>query len=133
MSDAIRIVGLGKLQARLTPELYAGAVKTILTKAAITGENLAKVGSPVDTGRLRASITHKVDGGNPPAWSKYGTNVKYARPLDQPVTRRPHYRSGPRRGQPTKGWLTDTLKDVKVAADGFVKDAVGDIEAKWRS
>jgi len=134
MSDSITIRGIAELRAKATPALYAIAVKNLLTKAVVYGENQAKLNSPVDTGRLRASVTHEVAGGSPPPWAKFGTNVRYARPLDQPVSRRPHYRGGPHRGMPTKGWLSDRLPEVKKEAEAkFVPAAAREIEGKWSS
>lgn len=54
-----------------------GAIKTELRRrnlaAALTLEAAAKRRAPVDTGRLRSSITHQAD----ESGLVYGTNVKY--------------------------------------------------------
>ena len=103
--------------------------RRILTKAVLHGENLGKQRSPVDTGRLRNSITHRVDGARQAA---YGTNVHYAIYLDQPRTRTPHYRGGPHGGSETAGWLSDT--DVMVEREiisVFIPDEERRIEASW--
>lgn len=45
-----------------------------LTQACLVVENDAKVNAPVDTGQLRASITHEITGDK----GRVGTNVEYA-------------------------------------------------------
>lgn len=49
-----------------------------LVKAALRVERDAKKNAPVDTGRLRASITHRVVRSNSKASAEVGTNVSYA-------------------------------------------------------
>lgn len=127
---------LAHLEKVCTPDLYSDAVKDVLTRGAITGENAVKESAPVDKGRLRGALSHQVAAGSPPPWSKYGVigggNVLvYGTALDQPVTRNPHYRGGPRTGSPTKGWFSDSLPKVKDAVDGFIGDAIKRIEAGW--
>lgn len=56
------------------PERLQGAIDRILKKAGALIEREAKIVTPVDTGRLRASI-HTV---NEHLRSEVGTNVKYA-------------------------------------------------------
>jgi len=52
------------------------AVEKALEEIGLTAESYAKMACPVDTGRLRNSITHKVDMGDKAAI--IGTNVEYA-------------------------------------------------------
>lgn len=111
MADII-VTGVEEIKANLAPEQFHGAMRRILTKGAIQGENLGKERSPVNRGRLRASITHEVDQSSPPTWARYGTNVQYGLYLNSPVTRNPHYRGGPRAGQSTRDWLTGTVPQV---------------------
>ena len=47
-----------------------------LEKVGLTAERYAKALTPVDTGRLRNSVTHAVDSGNKAVY--IGTNVEYA-------------------------------------------------------
>lgn len=115
MADII-VTGVEELQAKLAPERFHAGMRRILTMGAIQGENLGKERSPVNLrrgGRLRASITHVVDQSSPPTWARYGTNVQYGLYLNSPVTRNPHYRSGPRAGQSTANWLTGTVPEVQ--------------------
>lgn len=48
-------------------------------RADLAIENRAKADAPVDQGRLRASLTHRIDGSVPPRYSEVGSNVFYAR------------------------------------------------------
>lgn len=52
------------------------AVALALEEIGLTAENYAKKACPVDTGRLRSSITHLVDTGEDAVY--IGTNVEYA-------------------------------------------------------
>lgn len=127
---------LAHLQKVCTPDLYSDAITDVLTRGAITGENLAKEAAPIDFNRLRGAQSHEIAAGSPPPWSKYGTigggNVEvYGKALDQPASRNPHYRRGPRKGNPTQGWFSNTLPKVQDAVDGFIGNAIQKIEGKW--
>ena len=78
---------LRAFQARIAnaPTLLAGAKTRLLTAWAISVEAEAKTRAPVDTGRLRASLTHEVLAESASA----GTNVVYA-PFVEFGTR-PHF------------------------------------------
>ena len=54
------------------------ANKQIINKACLMVERDAKKLCPVDTGRLRSSITHEIKG----LTGKVGTNVEYARAVE---------------------------------------------------
>src|SRR3990167_10764904 len=70
----IRVEGLEELRGKLTPELIQGPLKDFLQKSGFTIERRAKEKAPVDTGRLRASITTKVK----PLEAEIGSPVVYA-------------------------------------------------------
>lgn len=57
-------------------------VRAVLTMVALKVERLARSYAPVDTGRLRNSITHRirtqVSGGESSVVAEVGTNVEYA-------------------------------------------------------
>ena len=55
-----------------------GARERALENIGLAGEGYAKKTCPVDTGRLRNSITHAVDGND----VYIGTNVEYAPPVE---------------------------------------------------
>lgn len=76
---AVKIDGLDRLLALLEKApLWAGPLRDALSQIALTVESGAKRLAPVDTGRLRASITHRVDAAPVPRWAEVGTNVAYA-------------------------------------------------------
>lgn len=56
-------------------EKMPAVIREVLARLGIEGESYAKRLTPVDTGRLRASITHEVRGGDTLA---IGSNVEYA-------------------------------------------------------
>lgn len=91
---------------------------------------------PIDTGRLRSSLQPGsgitgIDTATPPLWFKVGTNVEYATALDQPEGWDPHYRGGPSKGNPTKGWLSDQVGQVAGAIEGLLPSLAADIQAAW--
>jgi HK97 gp10 family phage protein len=61
MTVEFEVTGLQEVQRKLEKEALLGtAVRKMLGKAALAFERQAKIFSPVDTGRLRASIMTKV-------------------------------------------------------------------------
>lgn len=54
-------------------------IEAALTAIGLTAESYAKKDCPVDTGRLRNSISHAVDMSDKSAY--IGTNVEYAAPV----------------------------------------------------
>jgi len=52
--------------------------KKIILKACLIVERDAKILCPVDTGRLRSSITHEIEG----ITGRVGSNVEYARAVE---------------------------------------------------
>lgn len=55
---------------------FEAAALRALEKCGLTAEGIAKDLTPVDTGNLRSSITHRVDSGEPAVY--IGTNTEYA-------------------------------------------------------
>lgn len=56
--------------------LFRKAIAAALEEMGLAGERFAKQEAPVDTGRLRNSITHVIDTGEQAVY--IGTNVEYA-------------------------------------------------------
>ena len=75
------------------------AIITGLNACGMVAETYAKKGAPVDTGRLRNSIAHKVDKEEPAAY--IGTNVEYA----------PYQEFGTRRGVKAKHFLRNAVQN----------------------
>lgn len=81
----VTVDGLDGLKGKLTPELLRGPVRDFLERAGREVEREAKERAVVDTGRLRSSITTRVE-----TWRAIvGTNVRYA-PFVEFGTR-PHF------------------------------------------
>lgn len=90
--------------------------------------------APIDKGYLRASLAAGagvtgVDPADPPKWAQVGTNVtnggtSYPSILEE--SDRHNYAGGPSAGQPTRGWLSQTVQnvagDVKQAQERMMKD-----------
>lgn len=82
----ITLVGDAALQRKLqNPRFVRSPVRTWLTRSALLLEGRTKQLTPVDTGRLRSSITHKVE----PFRAWVGTNVTYAPHVE--FGTRPHW------------------------------------------
>lgn len=127
----IVIKGLDELLHKLDADvLVAKPLREALERSAITVENAGREMAPVDTGHLRASLTHRLDARPVPLFAEVGTKIFYGRELDESPRKR--YRRGPRKGQPTRGWLTGRLADSMGAIEGFLARAVNEIEALWR-
>lgn len=126
------VKGLPELLGKLDRALYVEPLRRFLTDGALLGERGGKEWAPVDTGRLRASVTHAVDSSVIPLWSKAGTRTLYAEPLDQPKTRTPHYARGPRKGQLTQGWLTNAFERQKAELNRLLDQLQKAIEERWR-
>ena len=78
------IEGMDELRdkaSRVSGDL-GSVVRKLLNDSVAGIEGKAKKLAPVDTGKLRSSITHKVDSARIPLWSEAGTNVLYARPVE---------------------------------------------------
>lgn len=67
-----------RLSPKLTADAMAAAVEVELRKGAFMIEGRAKRSAPVDTGRLRASITTQPDSQGREIGYKVGTDVEYA-------------------------------------------------------
>lgn len=79
MSDTrIVVKGVPELIKKLGPQLIAQPLHDFFESASYAVQTRAQRNAPVDTGRLRTSITHEIDRGTPPLWAKIGTNVHYA-------------------------------------------------------
>ena len=78
MKIDVDVEGLDAALAKVGPELYAKPLRDFFKKCGIYVSDRAKELAPVDTGRLRASLTYEVDEGEPPQQVAIGTNVEYA-------------------------------------------------------
>ena len=76
----IKIKGLDKLLDKTDEKLLRKPMKNFFNRSAILVQNEARTRVPVDTGRLRNSISYAVDSSKLPLWAKIGTNVTYGKP-----------------------------------------------------
>lgn len=128
LGDLVRVL------RKLTPDLVAQPLARFMQRAATLLQNKARLRSPVDTGRLRASILTEIDAGTPPLWAKAGTNVFYGQILDAPFRRNPHYRAGPFAGAPTAGWMTEGAAGDAEAEVGKLVGQLGEeIAEAWEA
>jgi phage gpG-like protein len=133
--------------------LMAAPLRKALTASAFVVQNDAKKESPVDTGRLRASITNAVDASAVPRFATVGTNVIYARavhdgrkPGSQPPTAgelalwaRRHGNINPyvlarsikRRGTKPRPFLRSAFEANLDRIRGYFETAGRDIERLW--
>lgn len=91
--------------------------------------------TPVDTEVLRTSLqpgtgTTGIDTARPPLWFKVGTDVEYAGVLDSGA-RNQHYAGGPSKGEPIKGWLSDSPKAVGPMIEQILPYLAADIQKTW--
>lgn len=75
-ADAAGIVQIREDNTRAVAEAIPAAIARALEKCGLVAEGYAKAACPVDTGRLRNSITYEVRPGEGEVY--VGTNVEYA-------------------------------------------------------
>jgi len=75
---SVQIIGLDRVMQKASPALLAKPMRQFFDRATIAVQNRARQNAPVDTGRLRSSITTRVDPSEVPQWGEVGTNVFYA-------------------------------------------------------
>lgn len=130
----ISFEGLEHLQKMTTPTEYREIGQELVAKGAIYGESRAKEFAPVDRFRLRGSISHQIG----QLHSQYGVVGggkvgTYGLALDKPVTRKPHYRRGPRAGSPTADWFSQTYALTQAKVNELIAAAITRLEGRWRN
>jgi hypothetical protein len=92
MEIVVNIEGIEELTRKLeNPELLAGPTRKFLNEVGLTLQSNIQQLTPVDTGRLRASITTALDPIPQPLWVQVYTNVEYGEPVE--MGSRPHWTS----------------------------------------
>ena len=133
----VKIYGGEDLRAKLNDEtLTAGPIRQMLRSIAVLLRRAAREHSPVDTGRMRSSLTYEMDAQPMPHWARVGTNVTAPRshfpyPAHLEGSTRTHYRRTKRRGQPTQGWFSSTVPEQMPAIEVRVLEALRRIGEKW--
>ncbi len=74
-ADASGLVEIRENNAEQIANAINQAIATALEEVGLVAERFAKTECPVDTGRLRNSITHAIDSGEEAVY--VGTNVEY--------------------------------------------------------
>ena len=151
MEVRVKVTGIEKLVKKLD-DLTARPLKNALTRAGLTVEREAKLQVPVDTGRLRNSITYIVDPSPVPTWVQVGTNVKYARFVELGTKR--HFpppgalgrwakkhgmnayalaRAISRRGTKAHPYLRPAFEASRDAIQATLQHAAEEIKARWQA
>ncbi len=78
MPLSYKLEGMERISKKLDWAYYAEDVRKFFADAGMTVERGAKQRAPVDTGRLRASITSQADPSAHPLWAKIGTDIFHA-------------------------------------------------------
>lgn len=82
VSVSARVVGLDKLVRSTKPEILRRPMRRFFDRAGIAVRNAAVRRTPVDVGRLRSSMTYRVDDSDLPLWVQIGSNVEYTKPVE---------------------------------------------------
>ena len=115
--DNFSISGLSALQGRLSSVGIGKASEKNMAAAASHLEGEIRERAPVDTGHLRGSYGHIVQGGDKGAVAHVGTNVEYAAAQEYGTVHQggtPHVRPAldANRDQLVKMMAADTLKEA---------------------
>mgnify|MGYP001560623314 CR=1 FL=1 len=91
MQFELTITGMDELLKKVgdTPALIGEPLRNFFTRSALLLQRDTQVATPVDTGRLRASINFQVDPAPIPGWARVGTNVYYGVYVEEDT--RPHF------------------------------------------
>jgi hypothetical protein len=78
----VKVEGLDKALKKADEKILRKPMKNFFNRSAVQVQNLARIKVPVDTGRLRNSISYEIDSSSLPLWAKIGTNVRYGKPVE---------------------------------------------------
>lgn len=115
----VEITGLKETQAKMEKivrDLHGTPLRDAMRRATLVVQRAAKLNSPVDTGRLRASITPQVTQFGLQLQGIVGTNVVYAREVEEP---------GPVRGVGRRPYLQPALTENQSEITRIIDEAVG--------
>lgn len=140
MADEMRI----EVTRSVPDEFWHGAVRMFFESVMFAGHrHLAQPGVvPIDKGKLRDSLSPGaggtyVDKANPPKFARVGPPAgsevaRYAGALDDPKARDPHYRDGPSRGKPTRGWISNAPAAIEGEVRALVAELARELEGAWK-
>lgn len=127
------------VSARVSTDALIGpALKQALQRSAIMVQNDAKVFAPVDTGRLRASITHALDSRPVPLYATVGTNVAYAERVHDGTPRGTHVppaalKTWARRHNMNPYAVSRAIQQRGIAANPFLEHSLRDNVSRIRN
>lgn len=111
-ADEVGLIGIEQNNIQQFEEAMDEALLAALEEIGLAAERFAKLACPVDTGRLRNSITHALDASMDSVY--VGSNVEYAPYVELGV----HGREG-------KKMLTRAAEDHKEFYEGILKKHLG--------
>ena len=126
----IKLVGVEALLKKLDKKTITTPLAEGIKKITLWLEGLVKMSTPVDTGRLRGSITSEVK----PLYGKVGTMVEYA-PFVEHGTRymeARHVTEGSSTRILGQGMFAYALEQLKEKLPEHLKEIGGKISAQWK-
>ena len=126
----IQLIGLEALLKKLDKKTITTPLEEGIKKITLWLQRLVQMSTPVDTGRLRASIASEVQ----PLYGKVGTIVEYA-PFVEHGTRymeARHVTEGSSTRILGKGMFTYALEQLKEKLPEHLKEIGNKISAQWK-
>ncbi len=129
---SIAIKGAEKAHKALSEATIKSPLGEAVKKITLFLDREVKMATPVDTGRLRSSITSKVESTPLAVWGSVGTNVNYATFVEYGTKRMEahHVEGGSTRIKGT-GPFTHAMTKLQEKIGEFVKDLGEAIKVKW--
>ena len=120
----IKIEGTEELKKKFQRDyLLREPMQHLFSKAALTIERQAKIYSPVDTGRMSASITHDISGSIVPLWSRVSVPVEYASFVE--------YGKGKPRGRGRIPFFGPAIEKVRAKVEALLQEVARMIEERF--
>jgi len=127
----VRIEGLAALQRKLRKDvLLAPPLKDAMTATVTDTVQLVERAAPRGSGRLAASITHRIDARPVPTWARVAVTARrrsraYPRGFAYPRLLEYSSKSG------HQGWFRGTFSPARAALKRHVEEARRQIERIW--
>ena len=124
--------GLEKVEKALSKATIETPLGQAVKKITLFLDRETKMATPVDTGRLRSSITSKVESTPLGVWGRVGTNVNYATFVEYGTRKMEarHIEGSAVRVKGT-GPFTHAMSKLQERIGEFVKDLGQAIKVKW--
>jgi HK97 gp10 family phage protein len=125
----IKVLGIEQLLKKLQKETIKEPVDEGIKKATLWTERTVKVSTPVDTGRLRSSITARILGQT----GRIGTIVQYAKFVEYGTRKMEprHVVEGSSTRIKGKGMFTYTMELLREKIKDFIDDMGKQITARF--